>query len=118
MTDEPRLAILCARLGADTDPVRAVPAVRSMADRVVARLRSGDPVLEDDFDEIEDELMRAGYAAGLSSTRIYRPLLGDGRPVLEFLACPGGRCSRVELPDAPAECAVFAAPMTRTRLAS
>jgi hypothetical protein len=116
---DPRLATLCVRLGDDSDPVRADPSVRPFVDDVVARLHAGDlDRLSDDLDEIEDRLLRAAYAAGLSSTRVYRPLPGAGRSVLEYLACPAGRCPRVELPDSEAKCAIAAAPMTRTRLGS
>ena len=89
-----------------------------MVDLLLTRIQAGDTDVVDDLDEIEDRLLRAGYAAGLSSTRGYQPLPGVSRPVLEFLACPAGRCPRAELPGSRARCAVFAAPMTRTRLAS
>src|SRR3954467_15036009 len=109
MSGEDQLAVLCHRMGDESDPVRSVPAVRSTVDGIVARLRSGTGAdrLVADLDEVDERLLRAGYAAGLSPTRIYRSLPGDGHPVLEVLACPAGACPRVELPRTGAACAVF-----------
>jgi hypothetical protein len=114
------LEALCRRMGDDNDPVRSLPAVRHLADRIVERLRSGVDAdgLTDDLEELNDRLLQAGYAAGLGSHRAYRPLPGGGHPVLEVLACPTGRCARVELPRTEAACALSGRPMAASRLRS
>jgi hypothetical protein len=116
MSDE-LLEALCRRLADDGDPVRSRPDLRERADRIVAGLRSGVDVTSA-LDDLDDQLLRSGYAAGLDASRIYRALPGSGHPVLEVLTCPAGRCDRVELPRTGATCAVFDRPMTLTRLRS
>jgi hypothetical protein len=118
-----QLAVLCQRLAADTDTVRTSPPVRAVAESIVNRVRDGVALdeLADDFDQLEELLLRAGHAAGLSPVRSYERLLGtgDGHRVLEVLACPGGTCTRVEPPGAePVPCPVYRQPMVVTRLRS
>ena len=118
-----QLAVLCQRLAETADPVRAVDGVRALAEAIVERVRDGVPLdeLADDFDTLEDRLLAAGYAAGLSSVRSYEPLPGGGagHPVLSVLKCPGGSCSRIEPPDAdPLPCLVHRQPMVAARLRS
>lgn len=78
--------------------------MHDLANWIATEIRTGrDPgELDDAFDQLEDLLLRAGYAAGLSPSRSpYARLsgIGDGHPVLEVLACPAGQCARVEPPD-------------------
>jgi hypothetical protein len=118
-----QLAVLCQRLAEATDAVRTTDGVRALAEEIVARVRDGVPLedLADDFDALEDRLLEAGHAAGLSSVRSYERLLGAGagHPVLAVLKCPGGSCTRVEPPAAdPVPCLVHRQPMVTTRLRS
>lgn len=119
-----QLAVLCERLADDTDAVRSAPDVRGLAESIVDRVRDGIPLdeLADDFDELEELLLRAGHAAGLSPVRhAYERLLGagDGHRVLEVLACPGSTCPRFEAPaEGPVPCLVHRRPMVATRLRS
>ncbi|MFE9610766.1 hypothetical protein [Streptomyces sp. NPDC006012] len=118
-----QLAILCERLADCADAVRTSPEIRACAESIADRVRGGTAPLElaDDFDELEELLLQAGYAAGLSPVRVYERLLGagDGHRVLEALTCPGGSCSRIEAPGAvPVECLVHRRPMAVTRLGS
>lgn len=118
-----QLAVLCQRLADDTDPVRTSPAVRALAESIVRSVCGGvaPGELADDFDELEERLLRAGHAAGLSPVRSYErfPGAGDGHRVLEVLACPGGVCTRVEAPGAePPLCVAQRQPMVLTRLRS
>jgi len=118
-----QLAVLCQRLADDTDAVRTLPEVRALAESIVDRVRDGVALdeLADEFDELEELLLRSGHAAGLSPVRSYERLLGarDGHRVLEVLACPAGTCTRVEAPGAePVPCLVHRQPMVVTRLRS
>jgi hypothetical protein len=119
-----QLALLCARLSAETGPLVTDGSMRALATSIAEQIRAGaDPAdLADVFDELDDLLLRAGYAAGLGSYRTGDPSftrlpgVGDGHPVLEVLACPGNRCARVELPDGKQLCPVFGKPLGRIRL--
>ncbi|MDF3291849.1 hypothetical protein [Streptomyces silvisoli] len=118
-----QLTVLCQRLADDTDAVRSSPEVRALAESIVGRVRDGVPLdeLAGDFDELEEQLLRAGHVAGLSPTRSYERLLGtrDGHRVLEVLVCPRGTCTRVEAPGAePVPCLVYRRPMAVRRLRS
>ncbi|MER5262700.1 hypothetical protein ABTZ99_11540 [Actinosynnema sp. NPDC002837] len=118
-----QLAVLCQRLAEGTDAVRTTADVRALAETIVERVRAGVPLddLTDDFDALEDRLLDAGHAAGLSSVRSYDrlPGAGDGHAVLAVLKCPGRSCTRVEPPDAdPVPCLVHRRPMVTTRLRS
>ncbi|MDI2130511.1 hypothetical protein [Yinghuangia seranimata] len=118
-----QLAVLCRRLADDSDAVRTSPEIRGLAESIVARVRSGVTMAElaHDFDVLEERLLRAGHAAGLSPVRSYERLLnaGDGHRVLEVLACPGGTCARIEAPGAElAPCLVHRQPMVAMRLRS
>jgi hypothetical protein len=126
------VARLCDRLGADGDPLTAPGPMRDRAQSIVEALRAGrDPVeLADDFDELDDLLLRSGHASGLGVHRGaspngpmpgYAPLPGvSGHPVLTVLGCPGERCPRVALPTEPdaatRACAVFGKPLREVRL--
>ncbi|MGW3951623.1 hypothetical protein ACWEKM_11920 [Streptomyces sp. NPDC004752] len=118
-----QLAALCERLADAADAVRTSPEIRARAESIADRVRGGATPAElaDDFDALEDLLLRAGHAAGLSPVRTYERLPGggDGHPVLAVLACPGGICSRIEAPGAvPVDCPVHRRPMAVTRLRS
>ncbi|MQY34583.1 hypothetical protein SRB17_25530 [Streptomyces sp. RB17] len=118
-----QLAVLCGRLADPADAVRTSPEIRARAETIADRVRGGaaPDELADDFDELEELLLRAGHAAGLSPVRSYErlPGAGDGHPVLEVLACPGGTCSRLEAPGSvPVDCLVHRRPMAVTRLRS
>lgn len=118
-----QLAVLCERLADAADAVRTSPEIRARAESIADRVRGGATPAElaDDFDALDELLLRAGHGAGLSPVRGYErlPGAGDGRPVLEVLACPGGICSRVEAPGAaPVDCLVHRRPMAVTRLRS
>jgi hypothetical protein len=115
--------VLCQRLADGADAVRTSPAVRALAESIAGRVRDGmaPDQLADDFDELEEQLLRAGHAAGLSAVRSSDPVpgAGDGHRVLEVLTCPGGTCDRVAAPGAdPVPCLVFRRPMAVTRLPS
>jgi uncharacterized protein (DUF433 family) len=117
-----QLGVLCGRLTLDGDAVRVTPEIRALAESIVERVRAGVPPdeLADDFDDLEDELLRAGHAAGLGPVRSpYEgwPGAGDGHRELEVHTCPGGTCARVEVPGArPVPCPVHRRPMALTRL--
>jgi hypothetical protein len=118
-----QLAVLCQRLADDTDAVRTLPDVRALAESIVDRVCDGVALdeLSDDVDELEELLLRAGHAAGLSPVRSYERMLGtgDGHRVLEVLVCPGSTCTRVEAPGAEVlPCLVHRRPMVSTRLRS
>lgn len=102
-----QLAVLCQRLGDKDDLVCTSPEARALAESIAGRVRDGAPPAEiaDALDELEESLLRAGYAAGLSPARSYERLLGtgDGHRVLEVLACPGGICARIEAPGLGSE---------------
>lgn len=118
-----RLAVLCRRLADDTDAVRTSPEVGALAESIAGRVRDGVALdeLDEELDELEILLLRAGHAAGLSPVRSYERFPGadDGHRVLEVLACPASVCARVEAPDAePVFCVAFRQPMVVTRLRS
>ncbi|MGW2049918.1 hypothetical protein ACWCPF_32755 [Streptomyces sp. NPDC001858] len=126
-TDGPgheRLAALCHRLTS----APGMPDLGAEGDRlvehIISRVRDGcSPAeVEDAFDELEDRLLAAGYSAGLGSYRTDTPPAyqsfpgaGPGRPSLYVLACPRGRCARVEAPTPedgePSACRVFGGPL-------
>ncbi|MFV5996299.1 hypothetical protein ACNPQM_28840 [Streptomyces sp. NPDC056231] len=118
-----QLAVLCRRLADTADAVRTSPEIRARAESISDRVRGGATPCElaDEFDALEEMLLRAGHAAGLSPVRSYERLPGggDGHRVLEVLACPGGTCPRVEAPGTvPVDCLVHRQPMAMTRLGS
>lgn len=118
-----RLAVLCQRLADSADAVRTAPDARALAESIAERVRDGarPDELADDFDELEEQLLRAGHAAGLGAVRSYeRPLsTGDGHRVLEVLMCPAGICDRIEAPNEdPVSCLVHRRPMAVKRLQS
>lgn len=125
-----RLAALCQRhtsapgmpgLGAQGD---------GLVQHIISQVREGRSPqdLEDAFDELEDQLLAAGYSAGLGSYRTDTPPpyqnfpsyqgfpgTGPGHPSLYVLTCPLGHCARVEAPasedgEPPARC-VFGGPL-------
>ena len=119
-----QLALLCTRLADDAGPLVSAGTMRELATSITDRIRAGqDPAeLADDFDQLDDLLLRAGYAAGLGTYRSaesrFGPLpgFGDGHPLLEVSACPEQRCARVELPVEGFTCAVFGEALRRIRL--
>lgn len=118
-----QLAVLCRRLADAADAVRTSPEIRARAESIADRIRGGATPgeLADDFEELEELLLRAGHAAGLSPVRSYErlPGAGDGHRVLEVLSCPGGTCSRFEAPGSvPVDCLVHRRPMAVKRLRS
>jgi hypothetical protein len=95
-----------------------------LVEHIISQVRDGRSPedLEDAFDELEDQLLAAGYSAGLGSYRtdappVYQsfPGTGPGHPWLYVLACPRGHCARVEAPASedgePPACRVFAGPL-------
>ncbi|CAM3307646.1 hypothetical protein KIPE111705_01085 [Kibdelosporangium persicum] len=115
-----QLALLCTRLEQDGGPLAEEGPLRALAMSIVERLRAGeDPdAVAESLDDLDDQLMRAGYAGGLGTSRamdVRVPGLG-GHPVLEVLGCPGKLCGRVALPDEDHVCAVFGRPLERVRL--
>jgi hypothetical protein len=118
-----QLALLCTRLDDATGPFAAEGPLRVLATSIAERLREGgDPaVLAESLDELDERLLRAGYAGGLGSYRSvdspFPRLPGvGGHPVLEVLGCPGGLCARVALPGEEHACSVFGRPLERIRL--
>ena len=100
------------------------PGTRRLIASLTEQLRAGGSPeeLEDAFDALEEQLLVAGYTAGLGSYRTtaptsYQRLPGSGQQHawLYALGCPGGHCSRVEAPepdaDGPATCAVYDRPL-------
>lgn len=119
-----RLEQLCLRLSTKDDPLSRPGPLCDLATRVAGEIRDGrsPSSLGDDLDRLEDLLLQAGYATGLSHSRsAYAPVpgLGGGRPVLEVLACPAEVCTRVEAPapELPT-CAVMQRPLRRLVLGS
>jgi hypothetical protein len=116
-----RLEQLCRRLSDDSGPLTTPGPLHDLAARIAGRVRAGHPDISAQLDDLEDQLLCAGYAAGLSGSRTpYAavPGLGHGHPVLSVLACPAERCTRVEPPppgDAPI-CAVMRRPLRRVQL--
>lgn len=112
--------MLCSRLDEPGGPLSEDAELRALTADVVARVRADRPQDEVDerLDDLEDRLLVAGHTAALGSYRTvpttpspYEPLpgLGSGRPLLDVLACPRARCTRVEAPvttGAP-RCALF-----------
>ncbi|MCX2185753.1 hypothetical protein KV205_35410 [Streptomyces sp. SKN60] len=109
-----RLQELCRRLA---DPAASPeldalgePGAR-LVDAIASALRDGRSLqqLGDHLDELEELLLAAGHSAGLGSYRttppptgpVFQrlPVAGPAHPALYFLACPTGRCGRVEAPD-------------------
>jgi hypothetical protein len=115
-----RLETLCRRLADPADPLAGRGPMRDLAIRVAGEVRAGREDVSGHLDSLEDQLLAAGYAAGLSPARTpYAPVpgLGDGHPALAVLACPAGRCARVEPPaDPPPICAVLSRPLARVLL--
>lgn len=115
-----QLALLCTRLDEMTGPFAEEGPMRALAVSITERIRAGeDPAaLASSLDDLDDQLLRAGYAGGLGSYRTSEarvPGVG-GHPVLEVLGCPGNLCTRVALPDGAHLCAVFGRPLDRVRL--
>jgi len=115
-----QLALLCTRLDEAAGPLAAEGPMRALATTIADSIRAGeDPaVLVERFDELDDQLLRAGYAGGLGAYRSPLPQLPGlgGHPVLEVLACPGGLCARVAPPGRDHTCSVFGRPLARVRL--
>ncbi|GAA3020612.1 hypothetical protein [Streptomyces fulvorobeus] len=123
-----RLAALCQRLTS----APGMPTLGAQGDHlvqfIISQVRAGLPPedLEDSFDELEDQLLAAGYSAGLGSYRTdtppsyqnapaYQSFPGPGHPLLYVLTCPLGHCARVEAPapedgGPPVRC-VFGGPL-------
>ncbi len=124
-----RLAQLCAHLAEDDGPLPVDPALRAQVQSIVSKARAGLDLAEmrADLDALHAALRGAGVAAGLGIHRDatsggYRPLtgLGDGRPILQVLACPMELCTRVEPAEADAcrdpMCQVLDQQMRRVRI--
>ncbi len=106
-----RLEGLCRRLADMPGSLELGERGLRLVESLTADLRAGrSPAeLEDVFDELEEELLAAGHSAGLGSYRTTPtpfppgfqrlPVAGRAQPTLHFLACPRGRCGRVEAPD-------------------
>ncbi|MFI6417198.1 hypothetical protein ACIBG6_07250 [Streptomyces sp. NPDC050842] len=134
-TGDARLEELCRRL---TDPSSS-PELDALGEQgarlveaIVSSLRDGlsPQRLGYHLDELEELLLAAGHSAGLGSYRTMPPppvpgfqslpVAGPGHPALYVLACPAGRCGRVEAPDAgvpeqPA-CGIFGRPLNMVPL--
>ncbi|WP_336320373.1 hypothetical protein [Streptomyces lavendofoliae] len=124
-TGHARLGELCRRLTDTSGSLRLGERGLRLVESLTSGLRDGrDPEeLDDVFDELEEELLAAGHSAGLGSFRTTPPtppgfqrlpVGGPGHPALHVLACPLGRCGRVEAPDAEAPhpgCRVFDRPL-------
>ncbi|MFG2480884.1 hypothetical protein [Streptomyces fagopyri] len=119
-----RLGALCHRLTASP----GMPDLGAEGDRlvehIISQVREGrsPEEFEDAFDELEDQLLAAGYSAGLGSYRTDTPPAyqsfpgaGPAHPWLYVLACPRGHCARVEAPASedgqPPACRVFGGPL-------
>ncbi|MGW2014674.1 hypothetical protein [Streptomyces sp. NPDC001927] len=134
-TGDGRLGELCRRL---SDPSSAPefgalgePGAR-LVETIVSTLRDGrsPEQLDDRLDELEELLLAAGHSAGLGSYRTTPlpptpgfqslPVAGPGHPGLYVLACPTGRCGRVEVPDADAPdlpaCGILGRPLSEVPL--
>ncbi|MGW6568603.1 hypothetical protein [Streptomyces sp. NPDC054975] len=113
-TGDGRLGELCSRL---TDPSSS-PELGALGEQgarlvetIVSAVRDGrsPEQLDDLLDALEEQLLAAGHTAGLGSYRTTPPppkpgfqslpVAGSGHPALYVLACPTGRCGRVEAPD-------------------
>ncbi|MFF8772143.1 hypothetical protein [Kitasatospora sp. NPDC015120] len=113
-----RLGELCRRMMAAPPGPTPDARLRRLVEHVLAEVRSGRPPgeLEDFFDEVEELLLATGHSAGLGSYRTapgsYQQLPGAGRghSALHVLACPLGRCARVEAPTSD-----YARPSNRER---
>ncbi|ARQ67808.1 hypothetical protein CAG99_02245 [Streptomyces marincola] len=119
--------MLCARLGEGRGPLVDDVELSRLATGIAAGVREQRPreEIEERLDALEDLLLRAGHTAGLGSYRSSPvpphgygalPGLGEGRPLLEVVVCPRGRCTRVEVPpprgdgpggEAGPRCALF-----------
>ncbi|MFD6329537.1 hypothetical protein ACFWGI_08235 [Streptomyces niveus] len=73
-----QLSVLCMRLGDETDALRTSPGILALAESIIGRVRDGvaPDQLADDFDALEELLLRAGHAAGLSPVRSYERFFG------------------------------------------
>ncbi|MEU4219534.1 hypothetical protein [Actinoplanes sp. NPDC026623] len=115
-----RLETLCRRLADPAGPLAVPGPMHDLAARVAGEVRAGREDVSGHLDSLEDQLLAAGYAAGLSPVRArYAPVpgLGGGHPALAVLACPARRCARVEPPaDPPPTCAVLRRPLARVLL--
>ncbi|MEX0171107.1 hypothetical protein [Streptomyces sp. LMG1-1-1.1] len=123
-----RLGELCRRLTDRSPDLGALgePGAR-LVEAIVAALRDGrsPEQLGERLDELEELLLAAGHSAGLGSYRTTPPpsvpgfqslpVAGPGHPALYVLACPTGRCGRVEAPDAdapdPPACGIIDGPL-------
>ncbi|WP_017236356.1 hypothetical protein [Streptomyces sp. SS] len=134
-TGDARIGELCRRL-ADPASSAELDALGEQGARlveaVVSALRDGRslPQLGDHLDALEELLLAAGHSAGLGSYRTTPPLpvpgfqslpvAGPGHPALYVLACPTGRCGRVEAPDADAPdqpvCGILDRPLNAVHL--
>nr|WP_241267229.1 hypothetical protein [Streptomyces scabichelini] len=120
------LAVLCARFAAPGGYPVEDERMRHLVTRITAEVRAGrrPDELEDEFSELEDLLLQAGFTAGLGSYRTTPPQpsygqlpgTGNGYPLLEVLVCPRDSCARVEVPDDDPQCRVFGEPLRRLDL--
>lgn len=117
-----QLALLCVRIEGGAGPFADGEPLGDLVASIARRVRAGEDTaaVADSLDELDDRLLRMGYAGGLGAHRSGSafpqvPGLG-GHPVLEVLKCPGGVCPRVALPGANHRCAVFDEPLERVRL--
>ncbi|MCZ4120311.1 hypothetical protein [Streptomyces sp. H39-S7] len=124
-----RLAALCHRLASSSGMPGLGAEGDHLVEHLISQVREGRSPedLEDAFDALEDQLLAAGYSAGLGSYRTdaapaYRsfPGSGPGHPWLYVLACPRGHCARVEAPASPEgatpACRVFGGPLREVGL--
>src|ERR1700710_1316588 len=119
----PRVAQLCVRLAQESGPLTTPGPMHDLAIQIAGEIRGGraPEELDDELDELEDLLLRAGFTAGLSPARSQYAVLpgaGDGHPVL---ACPVGTCTRLEPPTAAGAeptCRVLGRLLRRVRLRS
>ncbi|CAM5463022.1 hypothetical protein STENM36S_08762 [Streptomyces tendae] len=121
-----RLEGLCRRLTDASGSLVLGERGLRLVESIASELRAGraPEELDDSFDELEEELLAAGHSAGLGSYRTTPtpltpgfqrlPVAGRDHPPLHVLACPRGRCGRVEAPtddDPHPGCRIFEQPL-------
>ena len=96
------VAALCRELEqGDLQSIADQAGAAEILTRIIGALRNGTepPALAAEWDELQEALIRYGIDGGLvpPAKLLYRSspaAAGDGHPVIEVWACPGGRCSR------------------------
>ena len=116
----PAVAAVCTALD---DPGFRQLAAHAGATGVLARIVAllndpGAAAPAGELDHLDDLLARAGLDGVERTSRGYRPLPGlPGHPVVEVLACPLDRCSRIaSVADPAPRCGVAGRPLRPIRL--